>query len=485
MSVRTAVSHRLVSLAAVAALASLAGCSSKPGDSDIAHALEAAYSCPDLLISDVKKIDGVEGGGTYRMAFSFKLALKEDEAGLARRAADTVKVSKKGADQKALTEAFRTGSLFMERETQALAKLMSDSGKPTQPGELQWARDYQAAAEAVQRGGGGDVTGPAKACTSMMSMAWGWPSFYSSNEPVKVDDSGHVEIVREVQFKTTSNFVKADSGWLLASVPSTMDEAQVVKERVKVDATTAGAQANLPGGPWGAPKHPGVTKLPFPCETAYTKLQKMLCSSPVLAARDDEERTIYDLLMRSGSGQILDRSRDQGLEWRYRTLAACETEACALAAYDQHISAMRGIGANLQLPPSSSFAQGPSDAANVGSQAAPAVSSTALTSPTAAVAVAPQAPAPAAPTAPTASIRPSFDCAKASTKVETLICSEPALAQADASTTAAFKAALPAAAEQSAFRARHAEWRRKVRDACTDAPCIAAAYKARLAELGR
>ncbi|MBN8504922.1 MAG: hypothetical protein J0L58_10625 [Burkholderiales bacterium] len=477
MSVRTAVCHRLFPLAALAALFSLAGCSSKPGDSDISHALEAAYSCPDLVISDVKKIDGVErGNGAYQMAFSYTLALKEDAASLSARATTLANTGKKSADLKALEKAFSDGRGYMWDSVKEIESLGSTAGEKQSAEDMQWSRDYHAAAEMLRTGGGGELPGPAKTCTSPMSMAWGWLTFYATTEPIKVDEGGHAEIVKAVQFKTTADFVKADSGWLLAALPSSMADPQVVKERVKINADQGGAQIQLPGGPWGAPKHPGVTKLPFPCETAYTKHQKLLCSSPILAARDDEERSIFRLV--ENTAEAPRDLPDRRLAWRHRTLAACEDEACALAAYDQHIAALRAIGRD--LPPTSSFAQG-------GASGGPAGGAPMAVSPTAApaTAVAAQAAAPAIPPAQAAAAKPSFDCAKASTKVETLICSEPALAQADASTTAAFKAALPAAADQSAFRARHAEWRRKVRDACTDALCIAAAYKARLAELGR
>lgn len=103
--------------------------------------------------------------------------------------------------------------------------------------------------------------------------------------------------------------------------------------------------------------------------------------------------------------------------------------------------------------------------------------------------VAPPAGALALPSAaaakPGEAATPSFDCAKASTKVEKLICSESQLAQADAATTAAFKAALAKTPDAAALRSQHAQWRKTVRDACQDASCVAAAYKGRLAELSR
>jgi uncharacterized protein YecT (DUF1311 family) len=78
---------------------------------------------------------------------------------------------------------------------------------------------------------------------------------------------------------------------------------------------------------------------------------------------------------------------------------------------------------------------------------------------------------------------PSFECAKASTTVEKMICADPKLAAADRDTAAAYKAKLAASADKSGLKQQQANWRRTVRDACTHVACLEEAYKQRLVEL--
>lgn len=78
---------------------------------------------------------------------------------------------------------------------------------------------------------------------------------------------------------------------------------------------------------------------------------------------------------------------------------------------------------------------------------------------------------------------PSFDCTKASTVVEKMICTSPALAAADAQTVAAYKAKLSASSDPEGIKQHQATWRRTVRDACTTPECVTTAYQQRLMEL--
>lgn len=71
---------------------------------------------------------------------------------------------------------------------------------------------------------------------------------------------------------------------------------------------------------------------------------------------------------------------------------------------------------------------------------------------------------------------PSFDCAKASSSVEVMICGSRELSALDVQMAAAYKAA-PASRE---LRATQIDWRKSVRDACQDEACVANAYKNRL-----
>lgn len=78
---------------------------------------------------------------------------------------------------------------------------------------------------------------------------------------------------------------------------------------------------------------------------------------------------------------------------------------------------------------------------------------------------------------------PSFDCTKASTNVEKMICADPKLAAADRDTAVAYKIRLASSTDKSGLKQQQANWRRTVRDGCTHAACLEGAYKQRLAEL--
>ena len=77
----------------------------------------------------------------------------------------------------------------------------------------------------------------------------------------------------------------------------------------------------------------------------------------------------------------------------------------------------------------------------------------------------------------------SFDCAKASSEVEKLICSDDELSKLDESLNRAYQKAL----EHTLFKEQtirsQKRWLRKVRDACKDTRCIKKAYEARIKEL--
>lgn len=78
---------------------------------------------------------------------------------------------------------------------------------------------------------------------------------------------------------------------------------------------------------------------------------------------------------------------------------------------------------------------------------------------------------------------PSFDCAKATTQIEKMICADPKLAQADAATVALYKTALAASVNPDGFKQGQTNWRKNVRDACADAACLSRAYQERQREL--
>lgn len=78
---------------------------------------------------------------------------------------------------------------------------------------------------------------------------------------------------------------------------------------------------------------------------------------------------------------------------------------------------------------------------------------------------------------------PSFDCAKASTGPERLICSSPQLAEADVRMSQAFRAAMSSTPDKESLRSAQNVWRKSRRDACSDVSCMLSAYKSREIEL--
>lgn len=76
----------------------------------------------------------------------------------------------------------------------------------------------------------------------------------------------------------------------------------------------------------------------------------------------------------------------------------------------------------------------------------------------------------------------SFDCAKAGTKVEKLICSDAELSKLDEELNAAYKTALQDGKLADTIRQAQKQWM-KERNSCADANCVKQAYEARLASL--
>lgn len=79
---------------------------------------------------------------------------------------------------------------------------------------------------------------------------------------------------------------------------------------------------------------------------------------------------------------------------------------------------------------------------------------------------------------------PSFDCSKASSKVEKLICSDKNLSDTDAMLAEDYKA-LQATSDDKGVKQRQLAWLKNVRNACNDVACLQKAYDARGDELMR
>jgi uncharacterized protein len=79
----------------------------------------------------------------------------------------------------------------------------------------------------------------------------------------------------------------------------------------------------------------------------------------------------------------------------------------------------------------------------------------------------------------------SFDCAKASTQVEKLICADEKLSGLDDQLTAAYKTASETATDKTALKTQQRDWLKKKRNSCKDAECLTKAYQDRIAELDK
>lgn len=78
----------------------------------------------------------------------------------------------------------------------------------------------------------------------------------------------------------------------------------------------------------------------------------------------------------------------------------------------------------------------------------------------------------------------SFDCAKAQTRIEKMVCADRAIADLDeylGRYYAAARAEIPGAT--ACLQSDQAQWLKSTRDACADGACLKTAYLARLAEL--
>lgn len=78
---------------------------------------------------------------------------------------------------------------------------------------------------------------------------------------------------------------------------------------------------------------------------------------------------------------------------------------------------------------------------------------------------------------------PSFDCAKAGSVIEQLICKDQALAQLDVQLARAYKAAAKQAPDKVQLKSEQLAWLKDRRNKCVTAECVLAAYKDRLAAL--
>lgn len=99
--------------------------------------------------------------------------------------------------------------------------------------------------------------------------------------------------------------------------------------------------------------------------------------------------------------------------------------------------------------------------------------------------VAAPVPAPAAAAEETGPITASFDCAKANSAQEKMICGDRELARLDIELSADYRKARDAATDAKALQSEQLQWLKSTRKACSDTTCLVEAYKSRLAQLAR
>lgn len=77
----------------------------------------------------------------------------------------------------------------------------------------------------------------------------------------------------------------------------------------------------------------------------------------------------------------------------------------------------------------------------------------------------------------------SFDCAKAATPIEKMICESPPVSNLDEQLTADYKVALEKATDKDTLKQQQRAWLKEKRNACKDATCLFTVYQQRLVEL--
>lgn len=84
---------------------------------------------------------------------------------------------------------------------------------------------------------------------------------------------------------------------------------------------------------------------------------------------------------------------------------------------------------------------------------------------------------------PSQSFAAGFDCTRATTKMEKLICNEPQLSKADEDLAASYSQALKVSSDPTAIKKQQREWLAEVRKRCDDVACIRESYSLRIAQL--
>ena len=182
----------------------------------------------------------------------------------------------------------------------------------------------------------------------------------------------------------------------------------------------------------------------------------------------------------SGSinGSFLPKSCELISDWKINTFPFQKFED-----YKTSPPKVPAAPANVQPPPVA--AQEPSPAPAPSPESAPAAVAAPTTPVQAPVAVAPTpVPAPELKV-DTSPFAPSFDCAKAGTGPERLICSDRELSKLDVDLSQAYSRAREKSADKNKLKSEQLEWFKRSRNACSDKSCMETAYKQRISDLGK
>jgi uncharacterized protein YecT (DUF1311 family) len=95
------------------------------------------------------------------------------------------------------------------------------------------------------------------------------------------------------------------------------------------------------------------------------------------------------------------------------------------------------------------------------------------------------APAPETPSAATGEIKASFDCAKAVSKIEKLICSSPETANADKRLTSTYSTARSHSDDPQRLKTEQMTWMKEKRNVCDDVKCLIGVTENRIQELSK
>jgi uncharacterized protein len=77
----------------------------------------------------------------------------------------------------------------------------------------------------------------------------------------------------------------------------------------------------------------------------------------------------------------------------------------------------------------------------------------------------------------------SFDCAKAKTKIDKLVCGDPKLSDLDDKLTALYNQVLAKSPVPEDTKEQQREWVKQSRNVCKDADCLQQAYTSRISDL--